>query len=686
MLTTTIITGTIAIITAIAVVFRKHSSLSNVTFSIGLLSTASVVICDSVIIFSPDLLIQWKKIVYISEVIMVVSWLLFAVSFARKGTWKSISKLSRLLIFLSPLLIVFSVAVPMDEFFYSPEFESEQMLFLGNAGYIFNLILLLYSVLAIIHLEATLKSSSGITRWNIKYTLIGVGGILVMNILYYSHALLYRSLNMNLLPVRTGVFLFSTLVIGFSILRHKVMDAEVVVSRKIVYRSIALLIIGFYFLGLGLIGQGLRYFGPELGENITAFVGLVGAIIILIVILSEKLRRKVAVFINQNFYSQKYDYREQWLKFTKRISLEHSFDELLSSVAEGFMDAIGSRGISIWIKEKGNGGYNCLKTLHIPDLNVKPNKDIIDFLRDKKWLFNIQESNCRELVASNSEFIKKSRTSLIVPLLNLDELIGFIVLREGLAGDDYNYEDYDLLRTLARQTTVAILNARLIDELTEAREMEAMGRLSSFIIHDLKNAASMLSLIAQNAEEHIDNLEFQRDSIRAVINSSEKIKSIIEKLKTLPQKTKLNITCSDLGKCVEMTVMELGLNGKSGFSYKEMAQVKANFDEEEIVKVISNLIINALDAINDDGKIEIITGREEDMGYVRVSDNGCGMSSEFIEKNLFKPFLTTKKKGLGIGLYQCKTIVEAHSGTLKVTSHEGRGSDFTLYLPLTEGE
>jgi putative PEP-CTERM system histidine kinase len=264
----------------------------------------------------------------------------------------------------------------------------------------------------------------------------------------------------------------------------------------------------------------------------------------------------------------------------------------------------------------------------------------------------------------------------------VDELIGFIALMEGLAGDDYNYEDYDLMKTLARQTTVAILNSRLIEELTEAKEMEAIGRLSSFIIHDLKNAAYMLSLIAQNAEEHIDNIEFQKDSIRSVMNTSEKIKGIIEKLRTLPQKTKLNIENSDLGKCVEMTVQELGLNGKSGLSYKEMVHVRANFDEEEIIKVISNLIINALDAIDDDGTVEIVTGREEDMGYVKVSDNGCGMSSEFIEKKLFKPFLTTKRKGLGIGLYQCKTIVEAHSGKLAVTSQEGKGSEFTLYLPM----
>jgi putative PEP-CTERM system histidine kinase len=636
--------------------------------------------------YRPDLLNQWKKAVFISEIIMVSSWLLFSVSFARWSKWENISKLYKILVFISPLFMLFTILIPVDDFFYAPEFESEKILFLGNAGYIFNILLLLYSILAVINLEATLKSSTGITRWNIKYTLIGVGGILAINIFYYSHALLYRSLNMNFAPMRSGLLLLSIFIIAFSFLRHKSMDVEIAVSRKIVYRSIAVFIIGLYFLGLGLIGQGLRYLGPGVGENIAALLGFIGAVIVLIVILSEKLRRKVAVFINKNFYSQKYDYREQWLRFTKRISLKHSLDELLNSIAEGYMEAIGSRGIAIWLNEKDNGNYTCVKQLHLPTVDVMPDNALIEFLKTKKWIFNVHEQNCMELIASNAEFIKRTRTSLIVPLLNVDELIGFIVLMEGLAGDDYNYEDYDLMRTLARQTTVAILNAKLIEELTEAKEMEAIGRLSSFIMHDLKNSVSMLSMIAQNAEVHIDNPEFQKDAIRTVMNTSARIKSLIAKLRTLPRKTHLNVKYSDLSKCVESIVREFSLSGNSKLSCRVLESVMTKFDEEEISRVVSNLIINALDATKNKGEVEIIIGREENMGFVRVSDTGLGMSRDFIEKKLFRPFQTTKTKGLGIGLYQCKTIVEAHSGRLKVESVEGKGSDFTLCLPLAMGQ
>lgn len=209
-----------------------------------------------------------------------------------------------------------------------------------------------------------------------------------------------------------------------------------------------------------------------------------------------------------------------------------------------------------------------------------------------------------------------------------------------------------------------------------------MGKLSSFIMHDLKNAASMLSMITQNAAEHMDNPEFQRDAIKAVSNTSEKMKRIIEKLKSLHHKTGLNIECSDLGAVVSRLVNEHSMNGRAELYFQHADNIEAEFDREEITKVIDNLIINAIDSVSDNGKIEISIGYDQEMAFVAVSDNGCGMSEGYINKHLFKPFRTTKKKGLGIGLFQCRTIAEAHGGTIKVESEEEKGSTFTLYIPL----
>jgi len=571
--------------------------------------------------------------------------------------------------------------MPIESLFYSNEFGIDKVLYLDYAGYTFKLILLFYSIMSIVNLEATLKSSSSTDRWKIKETLIGVGGVVAINIFYYSHALLYRSINMNLVPVKAGVTLLSVMFIVYSLLRHKVMDVEVVVSRKVAYRSLSIFVVGFYLLGIGILGKGMTYFGPHVGKNITVFLAFGGIIAIVAVIFSEKLRRKIIVHINKNFYSHKYDYREQWLQFTQRISLKHSFDGLLSAIANGFRDVIDSTGAAIWLLESGTNEFVCVKSVDIIEGSRAPNNALLNFLRDTQWILNVHDPKCKAVVDVSVDFLEENKAFLVIPLLHRDKLVGFIILREAHTEIECNYEDYDLLKTFARQAAAAILNARMSEELVEAKEMEAIGRLSSFVIHDLKNASSMLTMLAQNAEEHMDNPDFQKDAIKSIVNTSEKIKGITMKLKNLPRKSKIVLDFHDLGMCVQGAISEFSVLGKASLAFKEDEQVKTKFDRAEMRKVVVNLIMNALDATDHSGKVEVEVGKVNNIPFIKVTDNGCGMSREFIEKHLFRPFHTSKKKGLGIGLYQCKTIIEEHSGKIRVVSQEGKGTEFIIYLP-----
>jgi putative PEP-CTERM system histidine kinase len=676
----TIATAVIAILLTFAVAFRNPRHITNISFSISLTATMGVLLGDTMAVNSPEHLSFWKNIGLMSEAVMAASWLLFSVSFARTSDSQKTGYVSKSLLMLSPVFFIILLLLPKDLFFYSPEFQREKILFLGTAGFFFNLLLLVYFIMAIMNLEATLKSSSGSDRWRIKYMLLGVGGILGLSVFYYSHAILYRSIDMNLLPVRTWGFFLSFLLIGYAIMRYKLMDVKIVVSRGIFYKSITIFIVGIYLLGLGLIGQGMRYLDLQEGKNITAFLGFSGAIVLLVGLLSEKLRKNIIVFINKNFYSQKYDYRSQWLQFTQRISLKYEFDDLLSSIVEGFKNALGVKGASIWLRDKGNGQFYCAKAVDAPIVDIKPGKNITDFLQHENWILNVHEKKFREIFYQNREFIEKNKAHLLVPLVNVDTLIGFIILRENIASNYYNYEDYDLLKTLSKQSTFAILKASLTEELSEAREIEAVGKLSSFIIHDLKNAASVLSLVVQNAGEHMDNPKFQRDAMDSVAHSTERIQDLIHKLKEFPKKIHMRFEIVDLDKVVKEAVNELSMG--SNIEYEKQASIPTLVDREELKKVVINILINAQDATDGKGNIRVMIMNQGNMGCITVSDNGVGMSKEFMDKKLFKPFQTTKNKGLGLGLYQCKTIINAHSGKLEVKSMEGVGTTFSIYLPI----
>jgi len=241
------------------------------------------------------------------------------------------------------------------------------------------------------------------------------------------------------------------------------------------------------------------------------------------------------------------------------------------------------------------------------------------------------------------------------------------------------------LRSVGAQIASAILNAKLSHELIETKEMEMFHRLSSFVLHDLKNLVSSLSLIVQNAAEHMGNPRFQQDALETIRGSVKKMEGLVVSLSnqngTLmqnPQHINLNEVVSEVADRMSQNVLNNKINLQTDLGNVPSVLI----DREQIEKVVGNLILNASEALEDDGCITIKTEAYEDKVILSVSDNGCGMPPEFVENVLFKPFKSTKKKGLGIGLYQCKTIVEAHEGRIEVESEQGKGSTFRVIMPV----
>ena len=196
--------------------------------------------------------------------------------------------------------------------------------------------------------------------------------------------------------------------------------------------------------------------------------------------------------------------------------------------------------------------------------------------------------------------------------------------------------------------------------------------MSAFFMHDLKNLAAKLSLVTQNLPVHFDNPEFRDDALRAVSQSVSKINGMCTRLSLLSQKLELRPKESDLNEFVEETLSGLDTYLKVPVVRDLHPVSPLAIDPDQMQKVLVNLLMNAHDAIADDGQIKVCTESRDGWAELSVSDNGSGMSKEFVEKHLFRPFQTTKKQGMGIGLFHCKTIVEAHGGRIEVESEERR--------------
>jgi hypothetical protein len=315
-------------------------------------------------------------------------------------------------------------------------------------------------------------------------------------------------------------------------------------------------------------------------------------------------------------------------------------------------------------------------------VEIRISEELYNYFAQRERVLNITD---REFTLSASELstFREAGAWLVIPLISNNKVIGLAMFREQIVPEMLIYDDFDLMKVLARQAAQAITNLRLSEEVMEMRAMAAVSKITTFVIHDLKNLTTGLSLCLDNAEEYIGNPDFQKDAITTMRNTLFKMKDLMQRLKTIPEKTSLYSRVENIDQLSRAVVEELGKVRPKRVVYKG-EPVFSCVDAEEIKKVIVNLVQNALEASNAMGAVMVDTRKENNCSCIQVSDTGIGMTEDFMKNHLFKPFRTTKETGLGIGLYQCRQIVEAHDGRIEVKSEIGKGSVFTICLPLTE--
>jgi len=270
---------------------------------------------------------------------------------------------------------------------------------------------------------------------------------------------------------------------------------------------------------------------------------------------------------------------------------------------------------------------------------------------------------------------------ICAPLWTGDRCIGVAILADRVGGVPYTVEELDLLKCMGDQIAVSLLNLRLTEEIMRAKELEAFQAMSAFFVHDLKNAASTLSLTLQNLPVHFDDPAFRQDALRGIGETANRINQLVSRVGAL-RPLELKLAEVDLNLLV-VDALEV-LKGEPGINVvkKLDLQPKLNVDRDQFGSVITNLLLNARDAIQPGGEVSVETNQSNGWAILSVADNGCGMSPAFLKASLFRPFQTTKKKGLGIGMFQSKMIVEAHRGKIQVDSEPGAGTTFRVMLPL----
>jgi putative PEP-CTERM system histidine kinase len=657
-------------------VLYQERSRSGLFLFAALTATALLELCDALSLSAPGNAAFWKACSLTAEALLPPLWIMCSLTFARQaGPWE-IRPFLKTAVAATFLLAFLPHIFPQSAFFYAPDFPGERVLFLGNVGFYFYIIIMASLVVALVNFEVTLANAAPDARWRIKFELVGLGTILTILIFYYSHALIYRTLNMNYLPVRSFLYLVAVMLMAYPRLFRRGY-VRIQVSRQVAFKSVVLFAVGIYLVVLGLLGEGMQHFGSFLPRTVTISMAFLLGIVLLILILSERIRREVKVVLHKNFYQHKHDYRTQWLRFTEQLSASRSGDELLQHILSAYCDIFGISGSALFLREDSHNKF-CVQAAHDLELAedlIPPENSLLRFMTKRAWVINVNEE-IDEITENDARYFTENNISFVVPLFDGEELEGFIVLGKPLNHKEvYIYEDYDLMKTIARQASLAIRHQRLSEQITHTREIEAIGNVATFVAHDLKNLVSNLSLIVENSARHIHNPEFQSDMLASLDNTVVKMRKLINRLKNLGEQDHLNRQDVNLLDLATRTSRMFMGNTVAVSGHPQIAHV----DENEIQKVIMNLLMNAIEASSPHDPVSIEVGFSA-LPYIRVTDQGCGMSSRFLRSELFKPFRSSKKLGLGIGLYQCRQIVAAHGGKIEVSSTEGSGSVFTVWL------
>ena len=430
----------------------------------------------------------FKMAALLGEALLPLCWLGYAVSLPGRKAFREFSAVQKTLAGMAAIFPLLVLGLRYRGFFFSPDFLVEKVLFLEAPGYYFYVGLMAYQVTLLYYLERGLVTAIPVARRHFLYEVLGAILIVAVSVFYHSQALLYRTIDMSLMPARSAAVIVGVTLIGYSLLKRE-RGARVLVSQHMAFQSVAVLIVGLYLLILAGVGEGLRYLGLHDRRQMFAVIGVIIGACVLFLLSSEKHRRKCKVFLYKHFYQHKYDYRQEWLKFTARISSAKSFDAMQAAILAFYCESFARTGAAIYLYDQdGNCYRKCLGLSLRIDIDTFPaNSMLVKSMIGTDWIYNTFDQHDSELFVTDA-LLKAGNVELCVPLRFEESLEGFICLGTAVnKGEVLNFEDYDLMRILASQATSALLSMKLSAQLSSAQEMAAVGKVATFIVHDLKN-------------------------------------------------------------------------------------------------------------------------------------------------------------------------------------------------------
>jgi putative PEP-CTERM system histidine kinase len=524
------------------------------------------------------------------------------------------------------------------------------------------------------------------TRAAIRLPMFALTLMWVYDLNLYTISYLARTSADELSALRGIVTAIAALI--FALAARRSQNWNIRLSRAVTFQSLSLVAIGGYIVMMLVISSALELIGGEYARLAQVSFVFGASVIALVLLPSSRLRAWFRVKISKHLFQHRYDYRAEWLRFTNTLGRPgEGAMPLETRVIQAVADITESPGGLLLVPGPAGGlisharwNWNLIDPPALSASNetaywLEKSGHVVEFdqLRSSESGFDEDARHIPEWL------ISEPRAWAMIPLVHFGRLAGVVILERPAITRILDWEDFDLLRVVGRQVASYLAEARGQEALSDAQRFDEFNRRFAFIMHDIKNLVSQLSLVTRNAERHADNPEFRADMIITLKNSTARMNDLLARLsqhnKSRPEEPRaisLQPIAESIAKA-KRTAHPVIVGGTSGLILRA--------DPARLEQALSHLVQNAIDASPSAEPVSINPRIADDEIAIDVIDNGKGMTPAFIREQLFKPFTSTKDGGFGIGAFEARALIAAMGGRIEVVSREGKGSRFTILLP-----
>ena len=551
------------------------------------------------------------------------------------------------------------------------------------------LIDVLIGIGALMLLHNLYAGAAGGSRYLLHWSVIALAGIFAYDLNLATIAYLggeYPALLRELRGLFAGV-MCALFALGMSPAGPRVQFSP---SRAVTFRTLSLLLIGGYLALMVLVAKSLPLVGGDFARTSQVVFLALAAVAMIAALPSPRLRGWLRVTATKHLFQHRYDYREEWLRFTRTVgrsgaasaSLEERAVKALADITES------PAGLLLMPNEEAQleltARWNWA-TIAVPAVACE--HGLAGLLEQHNLIIALDEARSgtdhQGEIAQLPQWLTEAEDVwALAPLIHFERLVGVIVLARPRIERRLDWEDFDLLRVAGQQLASYLSEQAGQQALMDASRFDDFNRRMAFVMHDIKNLASQLALLAANAEKHADNPAFRADMLVTLRNSADKLSALLARLGRYGANPVNDLRRIDLAQLAGQVAERFRQTHPVALTREESVEVMGN--PEALEQTLVHLLQNAIDA-SEPGMVVFLDVTAENLhGTIEVIDTGCGMSPEFVRTGLFKPFVSSKPGGFGIGAFEARELVKAMGGRVAVESRQGLGTRFSVVLPLAD--